>query len=413
MRLLDGMMERFVETGRLLIIDAGGQEHVYSGKEGPEVTMRLTDPKLHRTLALNPELKAGEAYMDGTLVIEEGTIRDLLTLFALNRSNLRRQPLQKTLRQLYKRFRTFYQRNTLGRARAHVAHHYDLSNDLYRMFLDDDLNYSCAYFMSDDDSLEVAQQNKLRHIAAKLDLHPGQRILDIGSGWGGMALFLAKACDVEVLGVTLSSDQQSLATARARERGLEKRVRFELQDYRHVTGTFDRIVSIGMFEHVGVDHHREFFAKVASLLPKDGVALLHSIGRLGGPGVTGHWLRKYIFPGGYSPALSEAMSAVEPSGLLVTDVEILRRHYAETLLAWDTRFQARRAEIAALFDERFCRMWEFYLIVCELGFRYGKQAVFQMQMTKSLYGLPITRDYMAEAERALLQGEEERRVSAA
>ena len=414
MRLLDSMLKRFVVAGTLRLIDAAGGEHLYGGSDGPRVTLRLTDPKLHRSLALNPELKAGEAYMDGTLVIEDGTIRDLLTLFALNRSNLRGQTTQKALREFYKRFRAFYQRNTLGRARGHVSHHYDLSNDLYRLFLDDDLNYSCAYFLADDDTLEVAQRNKLRHIAAKLDLRSGQRILDIGSGWGGMALFLAEACDVEVLGVTLSSDQQSLATSRARERGLQDQVRFELQDYRNVSGSFDRIVSIGMFEHVGVKHHREFFAKVSSLLNDDGVALLHSIGRLGGPGATAAWIRKYIFPGGYVPALSEVHGAVETSDLMVTDVEILRRHYAETLLAWDTRFQARRAEATALFDERFCRMWEFYLISCEMGFRYGKQMVFQMQMTKSLHGLPITRDYIADAEKALLRGEEvKRRTTAA
>lgn len=414
MRLLDSMLRRFVATGTLRVIDAAGREHLYRGKDGPEVTVRLIDPKLHRTLVVNPELKAGEAYMDGTLVIEAGTIRDLLTLFARNRANLRRQPLQQALRRFYKRFRAFYQRNTVRRARAHVAHHYDLSNELYRLFLDDGLNYSCAYFTTDDDTLEVAQRNKLRHVAAKLDLRPGQRILDIGSGWGGMALYLAEACDVEVLGVTLSSDQQSLATARARERGLEGRVRFELQDYRQVTGRFDRIVSIGMFEHVGVDHYREFFDQVCSLLPDDGVALLHSIGRLGGPGATSPWLRKYIFPGGYAPALSEALGAAEASGLMVTDVEILRRHYALTLLAWDTRFQARRAEVAALFDERFCRMWEFYLIGSEMGFRYGKQMVFQMQLAKSLHGLPITRDYIAAAEETLRRAEEQpRRTSAA
>ena len=414
MRLLNSMLKRFVVTGTLRVIDANGREHLYAGTDGPQVTLRLTDPKLHRTLVVNPELKAGEAYMDGTLTFEAGTIRDLLTLFALNRSNLRRQPMQKALRRVSKRFRSFHQRNTLGRARAHVSHHYDLSNELYRLFLDDDLHYSCGYFMSDDDSLEVAQQNKLRHIAAKLDLRPGQRILDIGSGWGGLALYLAAACDVEVLGVTLSSSQHSLATARAHERGLQDRVRFELQDYRSVSGPFDRIVSIGMFEHVGVDHHREFFEKVSSLMCDDGVALLHSIGRSGGPGATGHWIRKYIFPGGYSPALSEALGAVEKSGLLVTDLEILRRHYAETLLAWDTRFQAHRAEVATLFDERFCRMWEFYLIISELGFRYGKQMVFQMQMTKSSHVLPITRDYMAAAEQSLRLGEAERkRISAA
>ena len=398
MRLLNAMLGRFVRSGTLRVIDARGRMHVHRGAPGPEVTIRITDPGLHRKLFLNPELHAGEAYMDGTLVIEEGGIRDLLLLFALNRENMRTQPLQRSIRRAYKAIRSFQQRNPVGKARANVAHHYDLSNDLYRMFLDDDLNYSCAYFLKPDEPLEEAQRNKLRHIAAKLALRPGQRVLDIGSGWGAMALYLAEVADVEVLGVTLSSDQHALATARAEERGLQGRVRFELTDYRNVTGRFERIVSIGMFEHVGINHHSEFFSKVAGLLADDGVALLHSIGRMGGPGATAPWIRKYIFPGGYVPALSEVLVPVERAGLWVTDLEILRLHYAETLLAWDRRFQEHRDEVAALFDERFCRMWEFYLIASEIGFRYGKQMVFQMQLARRMDTLPITRDYVAEAE---------------
>ncbi len=398
MRLLNAMLGRFVRIGTLRVIDARGRAHVHQGAPGPEVTFRITDPALYRTLFLNPELRAGEAYMDGTLVMEEGTVRDLLLLFALNRENLRDQPLQRSIRRAYKAIRSFQQRNPVGKARANVAHHYDLSNDLYRMFLDDDLNYSCAYFLKPDEPLAEAQRNKLRHIAAKLALRPGQRVLDIGSGWGGMALYLAEVAEVEVLGVTLSSDQHALATARAEERGLQGRVRFELTDYRTVTGRFDRIVSIGMFEHVGINHHQEFFSKVAGLLAADGVALLHSIGRMGGPGATAPWIRKYIFPGGYVPALSEVLVPVERAGLWVTDLEVLRLHYAETLLAWDRRFQEHRDEVAALFDERFCRMWEFYLIASEIGFRYGKQMVFQMQLARRLDTLPITRDYVAEAE---------------
>lgn len=398
MRLLNAMMSRFIRTGTLRIIDAEGHVHVHRGTDSPSVTVRLSDPKLHKSLALNPEMKAGEAYMDGTLVVEDGSIRDLLMIFALNRSNLRGQPLQKSIRRIYKRLRGFQQRNVIGKAQANVAHHYDLSNDLYRLFLDDDLHYSCAYFANDDDTLEVAQQNKLRHIAAKLALKPGQRVLDIGSGWGGMALYLAAHADVEVVGVTLSKEQRALATERAAERGLQDRVRFDLIDYRDVSDRFDRIVSIGMFEHVGVSHFPEYFGKIRELLSDDGAALIHSIGRSGGPGSTAAWVRKYIFPGAYAPALSEAVSAVEQSGLWVTDLEVLRRHYAETLLAWDNRFQARRGDVAAMFDERFCRMWEFYLIVCEMGFRYGKQMVFQIQLAKNINALPITRDYMAQAE---------------
>ncbi len=403
MKLLNSMMSRFVQVGTLTLIDAAGGVHRHHGADGPRVTLRLTDPRLYRSLFLNPELRAGEAYMDGTLVIEEGTVRDLLTLFALNRTRLRSHPVQKLLRATLKRLRGLHQRNGLARSRANVAHHYDLSNDLYRLFLDDDLNYSCGYFLGPEDSLETAQQNKLRHIAAKLDLRPGQRVLDIGCGWGGMALYLAAHADVEVVGVTLSTEQKALAEQRARQRGLDGRVRFLLQDYREVAGPFDRIVSIGMFEHVGLGQYRAFFDKVGALLTPDGVALLHSIGRKGGPGITGAWVRKYIFPGGYSPALSEALAAVEQSGLWVTDIEIWRLHYAETLKAWDARFQARRADAAALFDERFCRMWEFYLILSEFSFRYGKHMVFQMQIARRQDTLPLARDYFGLAEASLRQ----------
>ncbi len=401
MRLLNAMMGRFVQTGTLRIIDAEGNEHVHRGDDGPEVTVRLTDPGLYKALALNPELRAGEAYTDGRLVVEQGTIRDLLLIFALNRSNLRGQKMQKSLRRIYKKLRKFQQRNVASRSKANVAHHYDISNDLYRLFLDEDLNYSCAYFMSDDDTIEIAQQNKLRHIAAKLALKPGHRVLDIGSGWGGMALYLADNADVEVVGVTLSEDQQALATERAKQRGLHDRVRFDLVDYRDVSDSFDRIVSIGMFEHVGVQFYPQYFQKIRDMLSPDGVALVHSIGRSGRPGATSAWIRKYIFPGSYAPALSEAVTAVEQSGLWLTDVEILRRHYAETLLAWDTRFQARRDEVAEMFDEQFCRMWEFYLIACEMGFRFGKQMVFQMQLARSIDAIPITRDYMLREEGSL------------
>jgi len=397
MRLLNAMLEKFVQTGTIRIIDADNKTYEHSGAQGPEVTLRFTDKKLGRRLFLNPELRAGEAYVDGTMIFEQGTIRDLLMIFALNRSSLRNQPLQKSIRRVLKRMRSLHQRNSITNARANVAHHYDLSNELYRLFLDEDMHYSCAYFNTADDTLEVAQQNKIRHIAAKLDLKPGQKVLDIGSGWGGMAMFMAEHCDVEVLGVTLSKEQQTLATSRAKERGLQDRVRFELRDYREVEGQFDRIVSIGMFEHVGIAHHQEYFTKINSLLTPDGAALVHAIGRKGGPGTTGAWIRKYIFPGGYSPALSETCTAIEKAGLWVTDMEILRLHYADTLVAWEQRFQDNRQQISDLLDERFCRMWEFYLIISEMSFRHGKHMVFQVQLSKSVDALPVTRDYMAEA----------------
>ena len=401
MHLLKTLLTRFVRVGTLEVVDVEGKTHVFSGTPGPKVSIRLTDRKLYRTLFLNPELYAGEAYMDGTLVMEGSTIREFLEFAEINGKNLRKHPLQSMLHKGLKRIRKLHQRNDSKSARAHVHHHYDLSNELYKSFLDEDMHYSCAYFASDTDSLEVAQQNKLRHIAAKLDLKPGQRVLDIGCGWGGMALYLAKVADVEVLGVTLSTEQLALARQRAIVRGLDNRVRLELMDYRDVEGTFDRIVSVGMFEHVGIVHYDEFFAKVRDLLKPDGVALLHSIGRKGGPGATGPWMRKYIFPGGYSPALSEAMASVEKSKLWVTDIEILRLHYAKTLRAWEQRFQANRKKIMAFMDERFCRMWEFYLIASELSFTHGSHMVFQIQLAKGRETLPITRDYMAKAEARL------------
>lgn len=401
MRLLDRMLSRFVRTGSLTVIDPEGRSVVHQGKPGPSCTIRLTDPSLYRTLFFNPELKAGEAYMDGTLIVEKGSIRDLLMIFAANREHLRDQPLQKAVRDTYKRLRKLGARNTLVKARANVAHHYDLSNTLYEMFLDDDLHYSCAYFSSPEDTLETAQRNKLRHIAAKLDLKPGQRVLDIGCGWGGLAMYLAEVADVQVLGVTLSTEQQALATARAKARGLQDRVRFELLDYRKAQGPFDRIASVGMFEHVGVTQHAEYFAHIKRLLADDGAALIHTIGRMGGPGAVSPWFRKYIFPGAHVPAVSEFAAAAESAKLWITDIEILRRHYAETLLHWEQRFTAQRAKAVTLFDQRFCRMWEFYLIAGEIGFRYGKQMVIQMQLTKALDTLPITRDYLLHSEAAL------------
>ncbi len=397
MRLLNAMMKRVVKNGSLTIIDPHGVSHVHGAGE-PSATIRLHDPKLPLAIALNPELVVGEAYMDGRLTIENGTIRDFLKVFAANRRALRTQPSQKLLRKTLKRIKRYHQHNPVVRARQNVAHHYDLSNELYRKFLDESLNYSCAYYQRPDMTLEEAQQAKMRHIAAKLNLKPGQRVLDIGCGWGAMSLFLAEHCDVETVGVTLSSAQFGVAKERAKAQGLENKASFRLQDYRDVSDSFDRIVSIGMFEHVGITDYQEFFRKIFDVLTDDGVALVHSISRKGIPGTTGAWVRKYIFPGGYSPALSETLASVERAGLWVTDIEILRLHYAETLLEWETRFQANRAEIEDLLDEKFARMWEFYLIMSEFTFRHGKHMNFQMQLTKDIRALPLTRDYMREAE---------------
>ncbi len=401
MYLLDKMLARAIAIGRLEIIDATGAHHVYEGAPGAHVTVRLNDAKLHQKLFLNPELHVGEAYMDGRLVVEQGSIRDLLTLFAENRTSFRGHPVQKLLRGTTKKLKRFLQRNTVKKSRENVRHHYDLSNAFYKLWLDHDMLYSCAYFSSPEDSLEQAQQNKLRHIAAKLDLKPGMRVLDIGCGWGGMALYLAKACDVEVVGVTLSTEQLAFAREEAKRRGLDHRVSFELIDYREVKGPFDRIVSVGMFEHVGVAQFDAYFGKIKELLKDGGLALVHSIGRKGGPGQTGAWVRRYIFPGGYSPALSETLQSIERSGLWVTDVEILRLHYAKTLRIWEQRFQMHRDEITKMMDERFCRMWEFYLIASELSFSHGKHMNFQIQLTKDVSAAKLTRDYMFEKEKLL------------
>jgi cyclopropane-fatty-acyl-phospholipid synthase len=405
MKLLNTMLTKIIRTGTLEVVDAEGHVHRYAGTAEPFVRVKLHDPALYRSLVWNPDLKAGEAYMDGTLTIEQGTLRDFLTLFAINRGVSRKLPIQKPLRRMAKRMKSLWQRNTLVQSQRNVAHHYDLSNELYSLFLDSGMNYSCAYFRSPSDTLEEAQQNKLRHIAAKLDLRPGQRVLDIGCGWGGMAIYLAQNFDVHVTGVTLSKEQLALAQQRADELGLAHKISFQFKDYRDVEGTFDRIVSIGMFEHVGISYFQQYFGKIQSLLAPGGVALVHAIGRKGGPGTTGKWLRKYIFPGGYSPALSETFAAIESSGLWVTDTEIWRLHYAETLRAWYDRFEANRGKAEALLGEKFCRMWEFYLITSELSFRYFKHMVFQIQLAKAVDTLPLQRDYMVDVERALISSE--------
>jgi cyclopropane-fatty-acyl-phospholipid synthase len=399
--LLDKLLERAIVKGRLDLLDANGQRHVYGDGNGPHVGVHLKDAVLHRKLFLNPELHAGEAYMDGRLIITQGSIRDFLALFAENRLGFRGHPLQKLVRTTAKKIKRLLPRNSVAKSRSNVKHHYDLSNEFYRLWLDEDMLYSCAYFQSPDNTLEQAQQNKLRHIAAKLDLKPGQRILDIGCGWGAMALYLAAVADVTVVGVTLSTEQLALARQQAKARGLEDRVTFELIDYRNVKGPFDRIVSVGMFEHVGIRNFDAYFGKIKELLTDDGVALVHSIGRKGGPGQTGAWVRKYIFPGGYSPALSETLQSVERAGLWVTDIEILRLHYAKTLRIWEERFQAHRAAITQMMDDRFCRMWEFYLIASELSFSHGKHMNFQIQLTKQVGAVALTRDYMVDVERVM------------
>jgi cyclopropane-fatty-acyl-phospholipid synthase len=412
--LLARFLERLIKVGRLCVIDADGRNHAFTGSGGPAVTIRLHDRALHWKLFLRPDVYAGEAYMDGLLTVEDASLYDFLDLVGRNVEAARGDdPFDGMMRRIDVGLRRIQQFNPAGRARRNVAHHYDLSGALYRLFLDSDQQYSCAYFLNPDDGIDLAQAQKRRHIAAKLLLEPGMSVLDIGSGWGGLALYLGQRTGARVTGITLSAEQHAAAEARARAAGLSERVSFALRDYRDQTGTFDRIVSVGMFEHVGVNHYDAFFRQVHDRLAETGVALLHTIGRVDVPGSTNPWIRKYIFPGGYSPALSEVMAAVERAGLWVTDIEILRLHYAYTLRQWRQRFLANRRVAAELYDERFCRMWEFYLAAAEISFRYLRCAVFQIQLARRQEAVPLTRDYVGAAERALAAEEEQRGERAA
>ncbi len=399
MVLLSRLFRILFKIGRLTVIDAKGRRSTYGGDlPGPEITVRLHDKAVEWALALNPRLAVGEAFMDGRLTIENADIFQFLDLCAQNTQRLPSFSAFDPLYRIDRLFRALQQFNPAPRARENVHHHYDLSGQLYDLFLDADRQYSCAYFRTGNDSLEAAQDNKKRHIGAKLLLKPGLKVLDIGSGWGGLGIYLARAGAAAVQGVTLSTEQLEVSNRRAAAAGLADRVKFHLRDYREQTGKFDRIVSVGMFEHVGVRHYPEFFAKVRDLLADDGVALLHSIGRSDGPGVTNPWIRKYIFPGGYAPALSEVLPIVERAGLWVTDIEILRLHYADTLREWRRRFNRARDQIRKIYDERFCRMWEFYLAGSEVAFRREGHMVFQMQLAKRVDAVPRTRDYIHDWE---------------
>ena len=394
-KLLVAVFSRCVVRGALTVETARGKRLLFGDGTGAEVHIRFADAAAERALALNPELYTGELFMDGRLVVERGTIFDFLALVLRDPAPL--SPAMRLLKRVRMMKRRFVSRNNPWRARRNVAHHYDLDHRLYRLFLDEDFQYSCAYFERPDLTLEEAQLAKKRLVTAKLVLEPDSRVLDIGSGWGGLALYIKEIGGAaDVLGVTLSNEQLEVAGARARERGLDGSVRFALQDYRDLKGVFDRIVSVGMFEHVGPRFYRTYFGKCRELLKPDGVMLLHTIGLLDGPWYPNPWLEKYIFPGGQLPALSEIAPAIERSGLIVTDVECLRLHYAETLAEWRRRFMARRAEAAALYDERFCRMWEFYLSACEAAFRFQDVGVYQVQIARRQDAVPLTRDYIAE-----------------
>ena len=407
MFLFDSMLENAVKIGRLSVTEADGTKKTFGGKiPGPEVAIRFTDPSTEWRILLNPELKAPEAYMDGQMVVEQGTIHDLSRLFFVNRKNFDSGAMSRFRANLAHRLRFIQQYNPARRAKRNASAHYDIGEDIYRLFLDDDMQYSCAYFPNGDETLEEAQTAKKRHIAAKLRIADGQRILDIGCGWGGMGLYLAHLADVEVLGITLSERQLAVARRRAEILGVSDRVRFELRDYRALTEKFDRIVSVGMLEHVGAPFLKPYFQTVHDRLAEGGVALIHSISTMAPPSGSAPFLHKYIFPGGYTPALSETMTAVELSELWLLDCEIWRVHYGKTLAEWRRRFLEKRDIAASIMDERFCRMWELYLSLCEATFIYGNSNVFQLQLGLERDVVPLSRDYIAAEEKRLAAKEE-------
>ena len=399
-RLLLKLLSQFLRRGSFTITTAAGGSYTFGDANGPPAAVRFTTRQALRAALLDPELKLGEAYMDGTMVVERGTIGDVLAV--LMRQDHIAPPKWALPPQLMRyMLRRLQQFNWRGRARRNIAHHYDLDGRLYSLFLDGDHQYSCAYFETPDQSLDDAQLAKKRHLAAKLQLKPGATVLDIGCGWGGLALYLAEIAGAHVTGITLSQEQYQRAQNRAIECGTTQNANFRLVDYRDVDGRFDRIASVGMFEHVGVGFYDTFFGKCAGLLGDDGVMLLHTIGRSSSPGITNPWIAKYIFPGGYIPALSEVLPPIERAQLIVADLEVLQLHYAETLKAWRERFLAHRDEVGRLYDQRFVRMWEFYLAASEAAFREGDMVVFQIQLAKRKGLTPATRDYIAREEARL------------
>jgi len=397
--LFQNLLKTAIREGTLRLTAADGKKYTFGNGKPPRAAIKLHRKSLEWTLGLYPQLRVGEAWMDGLLTMEEGTLRDFLEVATLNLPHLQRRAWFRWLDCFIHRTRQIKQYNPLRRARRNVEYHYDLSPQLYDLFLDSGRQYSCGYFMGPRATLEHAQRDKMRHIASKLYLNrPGLKVLDIGSGWGGLGLYLAGEANCDVTGVTLSTEQFIHSGRRAKSAGLEGSCRYALRDYREEKGPYDRIVSVGMFEHVGKRNYDEFFEKIRDLLADDGVCLLHAIGRFDEASSINPFIRKHIFPGADIPSLSEVLQVIERSGLFVTDVEILRLHYAETLRRWNERFQNHRAEAAKIYDERFCRKWEFYLIGCEMSFRIGQLMVFQIQLTKKLETLPITRDYMNEWE---------------
>ncbi len=388
-------LNKLIKNDGFILVDANSFKYIIGNpkKEKP-IILRLLDKKLHYKLLFYPDLSFGEAYADGTLKIENGSLTDFLEITSKNIGRKKINIFAQLLNSLRGTYRYLTNFNFVKKSKTNATHHYDISDELYDLFLDSKRQYSCAYFKNETDSLETAQNNKIEHIIKKLNLQPNQKILDIGSGWGSLAIEIAKKSQCEVTGITLSENQYNYSVNKAKELNLENQVSFKLIDYRELNEKFDKIVSVGMFEHVGRKFYKTFFNQIDKLLNDDGLALIHTIGSFNQPRNPQPWVTKYIFPGGYTPSMSEVIGPIEKSGLIVSDVEVLRMHYSHTLRNWKERFLKNKSKVLAMFDENFFRMWEFYLTSCEMAFKWGDQVVFQFQLTKDLKSVPTTRDYI-------------------
>jgi len=392
---LASFLNKLFKKGGFILIDADLKKYIIGNpdKENP-IILKILDKKLHYKLLLYPDLYFGEGYADGTIKIEKGNLTDFLDLALKNIGRKETNSFSQLLNKLRGSYRYLTNFNFIKKSKMNVAHHYDISDDLYELFLDPKKQYSCGYFKSENDSLEEAQNNKIKHIIKKLNIKPNQKVLDIGSGWGSLAIDIAQATQCEVTGITLSENQFNYSVNKAKELNLENQVRFKLMDYRELNEKFDRVVSVGMFEHVGRKFYKKFFKQVNKLLNEDGVALIHTIGSVSPPRDPHPWITKYIFPGGYTPSMSEVIESVEKSEFIVTDIEVLRMHYSHTLRHWKQRFLQNKDQVISMFDEKFFRMWEFYLTSCEIAFKWGDQVVYQFQLTKDYKSIPTTRDYI-------------------
>ena len=394
MQLISFLNKLFKEDG-FVLIDANSKKYIIGNpKKDNPINIRLLDKKLHYKLLLYPDLYFGEAYMNGDLKIENGSLTDFLDIAMRNIGRSEINIFGQILKKIRGTYRYLTNFNFAKKSKDNVAHHYDISDDLYNLFLDPKKQYSCAYFKNENDTLETAQNNKIDHLIKKLNIKPNQKVLDIGSGWGSLAIEIAKKSKCEVTGITLSENQYNYSLKKVKENNLENQVQFKLADYRNLNEKFDRIVSVGMFEHVGRKFYNTFFKQVNTLLKDDGLALIHTIGSNAGPRDPQPWITKYIFPGGYTPSMSEITGPIEKSKLIISDIEVLRMHYSHTLRHWKERCIDNKSKILEMFDEKFFRMWEFYLASCELAFKWGDQVVFQLQLTKKLTTAPVTRDYI-------------------